>query len=114
MQIKFSEFTGGHRIALSIAHNVIHFSLMDRRAFLLTGTGLVMSAHAQPSDRITLGVIGSGGRGTAVMGVFQKHSDVRVGAICDVYEPNLGTSALASHQRRLASQGLPKLQRPSR
>ena len=48
-----------------------------------------MAAAAAPSDQIVLGVIGSGGRGTAVMAVFQKHADVRVGAICDVYEPNL-------------------------
>jgi predicted dehydrogenase len=36
-----------------------------------------------------LGVIGAGGRGTFVMGAFQKNPAVRVGAICDVYEPNL-------------------------
>jgi predicted dehydrogenase len=34
-------------------------------------------------------VIGSGGRGTFVMGVFQKDPALRVSAICDVYEPNL-------------------------
>ena len=44
---------------------------------------------ALPSDQITLGVIGSGSRGTFVMTVFQKDPAVRVGAICDVYEPNL-------------------------
>lgn len=38
---------------------------------------------------VNLGVIGSGGRGTFVMTVFQKNPDVRVRAICDVYEPNL-------------------------
>ncbi len=48
-----------------------------------------MRAQTAPSDQISLGVIGSGGRGTAVMKVFQRDSSVRVGAICDVYEPNL-------------------------
>jgi predicted dehydrogenase len=57
---------------------------MDRRTFLA-----MMAVTAAPSDQLVLGVIGSGGRGTAVMGVFQKHADVKVGAICDVYEPNL-------------------------
>jgi predicted dehydrogenase len=57
----------------------------DRRTFLLAGA----SALLQGQDRITLGVIGSGGRGTHVMSVFQKNASVRVGAICDVYEPNL-------------------------
>jgi predicted dehydrogenase len=58
---------------------------MQRRHFLWSA-GLSV---AQPSQRINLGVIGSGGRGTFVMGVFQKDPVVRVGAICDVYEPNL-------------------------
>jgi len=61
---------------------------MERRAFLLGGSGLLMAAAA-PSDQLVLGVIGSGGRGTAVMKVFQSHGEVKVGAICDVYEPNL-------------------------
>jgi predicted dehydrogenase len=61
---------------------------MDRRTFLVTGSGMLLAA-ATPADRLVLGVIGSGGRGTAVMAVFQKHPGVKVGAICDVYEPNL-------------------------
>jgi len=59
---------------------------MERRSFLLTG-GVAFAAA--PSDQIVLGVIGSGGRGTFVMTVFQKQPAVRLGAICDVYEPNL-------------------------
>ena len=49
----------------------------------------MLQAQTPPSDQITLGVIGSGGRGTFVMTVFQKTPSVTVGAICDVYEPNL-------------------------
>jgi predicted dehydrogenase len=55
----------------------------------MTGSGLAVAAAAAPSDQVVLGVIGSGGRGTAVMAVFQQHAEVRIGAICDVYEPNL-------------------------
>ena len=58
---------------------------LDRRTFLLAGGGSLLQAQ----DRTTLGVIGSGGRGTYVMSVFQKNAAVQVGAICDVYEPNL-------------------------
>jgi predicted dehydrogenase len=61
---------------------------INRRTFLLSGSGLLLCAAA-PSDQLVLGVIGSGGRGTAVMKVFQTHPEVKVGAICDVYEPNL-------------------------
>lgn len=60
---------------------------MNRRTFLLAGSAL--AAQAAPSDQINLGVIGSGGRGTFVMTVFQKDPALRVTAICDVYEPNL-------------------------
>jgi predicted dehydrogenase len=37
------------------------------------------------NDRINLGVIGTGSRGTYVMGLFQKNPDVQVTALCDVY-----------------------------
>src|SRR3954452_19046443 len=61
----------------------------SRRSFLFTA-GSVMLAHAAPpADQMVLGVIGAGGRGTLVMSTFQKDAAVRVGAICDVFEPNL-------------------------
>lgn len=41
------------------------------------------------SDRLHVGVIGTGGQGTSVMKEFQKDPSVRVSAVCDVYEPNL-------------------------
>ncbi|MEO8596428.1 MAG: Gfo/Idh/MocA family oxidoreductase [Candidatus Solibacter sp.] len=62
---------------------------MDRRRFILAGGTLLVARAALPSDQVTLGVIGVGGRGTLVMSTFQKDQAVRVGAICDVYEPNL-------------------------
>ena len=62
---------------------------MQRRSFLLASGAAALGQTAPPSDQVVLGVIGSGGRGTFVMGVFQKNPGVRVGAICDVYEPNL-------------------------
>jgi predicted dehydrogenase len=72
---------------------------LNRRSFLMSAAG-TLAAQRPPSDRIVLGVIGAGGRGTFVMGVFQKNAAVRVGAICDVYEPNLerGLSAAAKVQ----------------
>src|SRR5260370_12498750 len=58
---------------------------VDRRTLIF---GALVSQAATP-DRIVLGVIGSGSRGTFVMTVFQKDASVSVGAICDVFEPNL-------------------------
>src|SRR5690349_8461171 len=80
---------------------------MQRRSFLLTG-GALFAQSVPPSDRITLGVIGSGGRGTFVMGVFQKDPAVRVSAICDVYEPNLERAVSAATK---ASGVAPKMYR---
>src|SRR6266550_4759628 len=61
---------------------------LNRRSLMLAGGGAWL-VQAAPSDRIVMGVVGAGGRGTFVMGVFQKDQAVSVGAICDVYEPNL-------------------------
>jgi len=61
----------------------------SRRMFLLSSAGALAGHATPPAGQVTLGVIGSGGRGTFVMGIFQKDASVRVAAICDVYEPNL-------------------------
>ncbi len=80
---------------------------IPRRSFLLAGGALAASA-ASPADQLVVGVIGSGGRGTFVMGVFQKDPAVRIGALCDVYEPNLENAAAAAAK---ASGNKPKLYR---
>jgi len=61
---------------------------MNRRTFVAAGGGAILS-RAAPSEQVVLGLIGAGGRGTFVMTVFQKDPSVRVGGVCDVYEPNL-------------------------
>lgn len=70
----------------------------SRRTFIFASGGALLAARAgaAPSDQIHLGVIGSGSRGTFVMGVFQKNPEVRVQAICDVYEPNLENALSAA------------------
>jgi predicted dehydrogenase len=40
-----------------------------------------------PSDKVTLGIIGPGSRGQALMRAFLRVPGVRFGALCDVYEP---------------------------
>jgi predicted dehydrogenase len=60
----------------------------DRRTFLMMSGGPLV-AGVVPSEQISVGVIGSGGRGTFVMSIFLKDPTVRISAICDVYEPNL-------------------------
>jgi predicted dehydrogenase len=62
---------------------------VHRRSFLLGAAGAAATYGVSPADQVTLGVIGSGGRGTLVMTIFQKDPALRVAGICDVYEPNL-------------------------
>jgi predicted dehydrogenase len=62
---------------------------MNRRMFLLGGSGAMVAHAAAPSDQVTLGLIGAGGRGTFVATVFQKDPAVRVAGVCDIYEPHL-------------------------
>jgi predicted dehydrogenase len=81
---------------------------IDRRMFFIAGGGALVAHAAPPSDQVTLGVIGAGSRGTFVMTTFQKDQALRVGAICDVYEPNLerGVSTAAKTQN-----GAPRMYR---
>lgn len=61
------------------------------------------------NDRIGLGVIGTGQRGTYVMTVFQKNQDLEVRALCDVYAVRIdqaqqkapNTKTFAAHERLL-------------
>lgn len=60
---------------------------IDRRSAVKAAalTALSYSRVLGANDRIGLGVVGTGGRGTYVMTLFQKNSDVEVRALCDVY-----------------------------
>jgi predicted dehydrogenase len=71
--------------------------MQSRRGFLGTSAAALSAASAQrvmgANERIRLGVIGTGSRGTYVMQLFQKNADVDVAALCDVYRPNLEAAA---------------------
>ena len=71
---------------------------MSRRRFLAqslaatTSVSLGTSALAQarrigPNDRIRVGFIGIGNRGTQLLQRFMTHQDVEIAALCDVYKP---------------------------
>ena len=81
---------------------------LNRRTFILAGSGALVAHAASPSDQVTLGVVGVGSRGTFVMGTFQKDQALRVGAVCDVYEPNLERGASTAGK---AQNGAPKMYR---
>ena len=67
-----------------------------RRQFLGTAAGAGVGLVAAPrlatgvlgaNERVTMGIIGSGGMGRGHMGNFKRKS-VRWAAVCDVYEPH--------------------------
>jgi predicted dehydrogenase len=61
------------------------------------------------NDRIGLGVIGTGDRGTYVMSLFQKNPDLEVRALCDVYAVHIdkaqqqapNTKTFTAHEKLL-------------
>ena len=66
--------------------------MLNRRDLFRT-TAVFSAASYQKilgaNDRINLGLIGAGDRGSFVMSVFQKNATVDVKAICDVYGTRL-------------------------
>jgi predicted dehydrogenase len=70
---------------------------ISRRTFIETsslavaGLGLSsdISARVQASDRIRMGFIGTGNRGSQLLGLFMRQPDCEIAALCDVYEPYL-------------------------
>ncbi|HXH51796.1 MAG TPA: Gfo/Idh/MocA family oxidoreductase [Terriglobia bacterium] len=73
---------------------------LDRREFMkraaagtaAAGIGfpaLGKAAQAAPSDRVRVGVIGTGRQGRGDLSAFREQPDVEIAAVCDVYKPNL-------------------------
>lgn len=73
---------------------------VDRREFLkkaaiaTAGAGLGFpalgnAAQAAPSDKVIVGVIGTGRQGRGDLTAFRRQPDVEIVAVCDVYKDNL-------------------------
>ncbi len=60
-------------------------------AGVATGAGTLNAASYSnirgANDKINLGFIGIGNRGSQLLGLFMKHQDVNIAALCDVYDP---------------------------
>jgi predicted dehydrogenase len=62
--------------------------MMTRRDVFRSAAAISAASYSRvmgANDRVNLGLIGCGDRGTYVMTVFQKNSSVDVKAVCDVY-----------------------------
>jgi len=62
-------------------------------ALALSGPFLARDSALGANDRVSLGFIGLGGRGTSLLRQFKSYDDVLVGAVCDVYEKYLNRAA---------------------
>ncbi|HEC41360.1 MAG TPA: Gfo/Idh/MocA family oxidoreductase [Bacteroides sp.] len=93
---------------------------ISRRSFI-TKSGLVtagatvgMSALANSrilgaNEKIRVGFIGVGNRGSQLLGWFMDNDDVEIAGLSDVYEPYLARDRSAVHERYLALDKVPKL-----
>jgi predicted dehydrogenase len=54
--------------------------------YVIRSSALGEAGGTAPSDKIVMGIIGSGGRGTDNMRGFLGHEEARVVAVCDVWE----------------------------
>src|SRR6516165_5255051 len=69
---------------------------MNRRVFLFTAGSNGLCAQAPPSRQLTIGLIGAGFRGLQLLQQCLAQPSIRVGAVCETYEPRMfGAVALA-------------------
>ena len=61
------------------------------------------------NDQIRVGFIGVGNRGTQLLDLFMKNDDVKVAALCDVYQPYVMRDASKVNRRYVESGKVPKM-----
>lgn len=63
------------------------------------------------NDRVRMGFIGVGNRGSQLLNLFMKNQDVEIAALCDVYEPYIHRDLSKVHPRYIAELGerIPKM-----
>lgn len=91
--------------------------MLNRRQFAAAAPFLIVPRHVlggsgqtAPSDRVTLGVIGLGRQGTAIMMDLLKRPDVQVTAVCDCNKASknyaeYGDNAMLKDARELLGRG---------
>ena len=52
-------------------------------------SSITKSRYVGPNDKIKMGFIGIGNRGSQLLNLFMQQPDVEVAALCDIYEPYL-------------------------
>ena len=85
---------------------------ITKSSLVTAGATAGISTLASPSilganDRIRVGFIGIGNRGSQLLGWFMENKDVEVAALCDVYEPYLLRERSGVNQRFLDAGKVP-------
>jgi predicted dehydrogenase len=89
-------------------------SFVKKTSLATVGATVGMSALANSSilganDKIRMGFIGTGNRGSQLLGWFMENKDVEVAALCDVYEPYLQRDLTKVNKRYLEAGKVPKM-----
>jgi len=97
-------------------------SSISRRAFInktgMLTAGATLGAHTLSAknkagtgadDKIRMGFIGLGNRGSQLLGNFMKNPNVEVAAFCDVYEPYITRDRLSADKRYLDLGKVPRM-----
>lgn len=89
---------------------------ITRSGFATAGTTLGVNAlsarglsHPGGRDKIRMGFIGVGNRGSQLLNLFIKHPDVEIAALCDVYEPYTTRVRSSVHQRFMETGKVPPM-----
>ena len=99
--------------------------LSSRRHFMIGTAGMGAAALLGPAarvlganERIGVGVIGVGGRGTALLGMAlrraEEKGDVEILAVCDAYQRNLTKAAQRARRAKQYIRHADLLSRPPR
>jgi predicted dehydrogenase len=67
--------------------------------YIVPSSALGKDGAVAPSERITMGWVGTGGQGRALMGMFMGWKDVQVLAACDVDERHLADGVAQANER---------------
>jgi predicted dehydrogenase len=71
---------------------------MNRRTFIFAGAG-VLSGETPPSRQIVVGLIGAGARGTRLLHACLADPAVRIGAVCETFEPRMFEAVAMARSR---------------
>ncbi len=66
---------------------------------IITSAALGATGRKAASERLTVGVVGQGGRGRYVMGAFQGQPDTQVVAVCDAFKSKREAGCAAVNKR---------------